>query len=331
MICAAFGRERGAGAVRALTSAEVEALQPDAYELLWLDFARPAPAELALLDERFKLHPLAIEDVERRHQRPKVDEYDTYYFVVLYAMRTGTLGHRLRTSELQIFWGENFLLTLHAEEFPELVDLSSRLAGGDLRPLGRRHRQQVGVTDLMYRLADSVVDGYFPTVDAIAEWNEEIEERMFAEGTNRRTLQEIFALKKDLLQVRRVIAPSRDVFNILLRRNLRVVDDDLLPYFQDVYDHTVRVIDSLDTSRDVLASATDVYVSLASHQVNQTVRRMTAVTAILMVLALVAGIYGMNFAVMPELTWEYGYPFALTLMALLAIGLLLIFRRIRWL
>lgn len=331
MICAAFGRERGAGALRALTTAEVESLQLDAFELLWLDLARPSPAELALLDERFKLHPLALEDVVRQHQRPKVDEYESYYFVVLYAMRTGSLGHRLRTSELQVFWGEHFLLTLHAEEFPELVDLASRLADGELRPLGGRHRQAVGVSDLMYRVADSVVDGYFPMVDAIAEWNEEIEERMFAEGTNRRTLQEIFALKKDLLQVRRVIAPSRDVLNVLLRRDLGVVDDDLLPYFQDVYDHTVRVIDSLDTSRDVLASATDIYLSLASHQVNQTVKRMTAVTAILMVLALVAGIYGMNFTFMPELTWEYGYPFALALMASLASGLLLIFRRIRWL
>jgi magnesium transporter len=187
------------------------------------------------------------------------------------------------------------------------------------------------VTDLVYRLVDATVDGYFPAVDSVAERSEDIEERMFSAASGPRTLQEIFALKKDLLHLRKVTAPSRDVLNVLLRRDLGLCGWEYVPYFQDVYDHTVRVIDSLDTYQDLLSSAVDIYLSLVSNNVNQAVKTMTAITAILMVLALIAGIYGMNFQDMPELRWPFGYAWALGLMATSAVGLWLLFRRIRWL
>jgi magnesium transporter len=150
----------------------------------------------------------------------------------------------------------------------------------------------------------------------VAEWTEEIEEAMFASRRQpARATEAIFSLKKDLLQLRKSIPPSREVVNVVLRRDHALFGEELVPYFQDVYDHSVRVIDSLDTYRDLLASALDTHLSIVSNDVSQTVKKMTAVTAILMVDALVAGIYGMNFDRMPELHWEYGYPFALALIA----------------
>ncbi len=179
---------------------------------------------------------------------------------------------------------------------------------------------------------DAVVDGYFPAVDALAEWSEAIEESMFAgsHGRTGATLEAIFQLKKDLLHLRRAISPSREVVNVLLRRNHPLFGDAFYPYFQDVYDHAVRVIDSLDTYRDLLTSALDTHLSIVSNEVGQTVKKMTAVTAILMVNALIAGIYGMNFEVMPELRWEYGYAWALGLMVAASVALWLLFKRIQW-
>src|SRR6185503_1585294 len=153
---------------------------------------------------------------------------------------------------------------------------------------------------------------------------------MFSRRRSQMTLQSIFELKKDLFQVRKVVAPARDVMNVLLRRDHQLFPNEFYPYIQDLYDHTSRVVDSLDTYRDLLSSALDTYLSFVSNDVNQTVKKMTAVTAILMADALIAGIYGMNFAVMPELHWQYGYPFALALMTVISVALYIVFKRIRW-
>ena len=183
----------------------------------------------------------------------------------------------------------------------------------------------------MYRIVDAIVDEYFVVVDALAEWGERIEERMFAGQHGRDVLRDLLALKKTLFVARKAIAPSRDVINVLLRRNLALFPDDYFPYFQDVYDHTVRVIDGIDTYRDMLAAVLDADLSLTSNEVAQTVKTMTAVTAILMADALIAGIYGMNFDYMPELHWPLGYLWALGLMLAVSLALFALFRRVRWL
>jgi magnesium transporter len=189
------------------------------------------------------------------------------------------------------------------------------------------------VADVAYRLIDALVDGYFPTVDALAEWIEGIEETMFGQrrGRVQDTPQELFRLRKDLIQVRKTIAPTREIVNVVLRRDHSLFGTEFVPYFQDVYDHTVRALDTLDTYRDLLASALDTHLSIVSNDVSQTVKKMTAVTAILMVNALIAGIYGMNFDRIPELHWEFGYAWALGLMAAISLALWIALRRIHWL
>jgi magnesium transporter len=331
-VCARSEGEKAA--VRVLSGADVrrERLDVGANELLWVDIADPKPDDIAWLEHTFGFHQLALEDVSRRHQRAKIDEYPDYYFGVLYAARTDVGARRITTSELQFFWGARYLVTIHSDSFPEIDDLVARVRGDTLTPVLSAGERRLAIADLVYRLIDSVVDGYFPAVDALAEWTEDIEEEMFSPTGrgSRDTLQLIFSLKKSLLEMRKTIAPGREVINVLLRRDHALFGDEFFPYFQDVYDHTVRVIDSLDTFRDLLASALDTHLSIVSNEVSQTVKKMTAVTAILMVNALIAGIYGMNFDVMPELHWQYGYAWALGLMIIATLALWILFRRIRW-
>ncbi len=326
-----FDRPTPGARVSQLTPAALATLQPEQHDLVWVDVRDPGADDVPLLERAFRFHPLALEDVLSRHQRPKVDEYGGYYFVVLYAVRPEQPPSRLRTSELQFFWGPRYLVTVHAEPFPEIDEMARRLAAAELGPATGNQARAVEVPDLVYRLVDAVVDGYFPIVDTIAEYSEDLEEQMFLSGSGPHVLQGIVALKKDLLHLRKVIAPGREVLNVLLRHDLPLLRGEFQPFFQDAYDHTVRVIDSLDTYRDLLSSSLDVYLSLASNSVNQAVKVMTAVTAILMVDALIAGIYGMNFRAMPELEWGFGYAWALGLMLLASLGLWLVFRRIRWL
>ena len=300
-------------------------------DLTWVDVVNPTSEDTAELEQRFHFHRLALEDVTHKHQRPKLDEYPGYSYVVLYAIRPHSAHRHASTSELQFFWSRTVLVTIHPQPFPEVDDLINRARSGALPPIVDAANRHLEIADIVYRILDGVVDGYFPAVDALAEWTDDIEEQMFAGQRRPQTLQTIFALRKGLINVRKVVAPGREVINGMLRHDQALFDDIYYPYFQDVYDHTVRVIDSLDTYRDLLGTALDTYVSIVSNDVNQTVKTMTAVTAILMVDALIPAIYGMNFKYIPELDWPLGYPYSLLLMLAATLLLLLIFRRIRWL
>jgi magnesium transporter len=335
VICCALVRAKRAGSALKVLSAE-ELAQPRIdlarYDLVWVDIAEPAADDVDWLERTFGFHRLALEDVSRRNQRAKIDEYPGYYFAVLYAARPDVDAHRIAESELQFFWSASYLVTIHADPFPEIADIATRARDGMLTASVGADGRTLVVADIAYRLIDAVVDGYFPVADALADWTEDIEEKMFASvrGRTQDTLQAIFDLRKQLLQMRKTIAPSREIVNVLLRRDHALFADEFLPYFQDIYDHTVRIIDTLDTYRDLLASALDVHLSIVSNDVSQTVKKMTAVTAILMVNALIAGVYGMNFDIMPELHWQYGYVWALGLMVAASVGLWIHFRRIRW-
>jgi magnesium transporter len=320
-------------ALRFLSGSEIHEidLDPDKRELLWVDIVDPQRRDVDWLERTFGFHQLALEDVALRHQRPKLDEFPGYCFGVLYAVRVLDQPRRAAESELQFFWGKTYLVTIHSDPFPELDDLATRARAGVLRPVVNAATRSVGIPDLVYRLIDGVVDGYFPAIDALAEWTEDIEEEMFSSNRGPETLQAMFRIRRDLVQLRKVVAPSREVINVLLRRDHQLFGDEFYAYFQDIYDHTVRVIESLDTYRDLLSTALDTYLSVQSHDVNQTVKKMTAVTAILMVDALVASIYGMNFDYMPELHWQFGYVWALGLMLSASLLLYMLFRRIRWL
>jgi magnesium transporter len=289
----------------------------------WIDVAAATSAEIEQVGRAFGFHPLAIEDARKRRQRPKADVYPNHLFVVLYALDPIGVADDVPINELSIFTTRSTIVTLHQERIAELDVAAVRWAEhcrGNLP-------EDVGM--LFYTIADSIVDGYFPAMDDLGERIELLEAAMFEDGGTE-ALQEVFRLKRLMLDVRRAVAPTRDVFNAFTRREMPLLGDASLAYYQDVYDHVIRVTETIDAYRDTLSSIVEVHLTLVSNRLNQTVRTLTIASIILMSLALIAGIYGMNFEVMPELTWRYGYPLVLGIMVLVAGSLALVFRRLHW-
>ena len=291
-------------------------------ELLWVDAASPTPEDLRLLSEEFGFHHLAMEDAAKRHQRPKVDFYDDFLFIVFYAMTT--CDGRPQMVEINLFAGSNYLVTVHTDAVAVVSETAARWQRQV--PLLDKH----GIGVLVYSLIDAIVDGYFPVIDDLTERIEDLESAVF-DRFDTDAQAEIFGLKKDLLAVRRILGPERDVMNVLVRRDSPVFGAETIIYFQDVYDHILRVTDAVDTYRDLLSSALDAYLSVTSNRLNQVMRTLTASSIILMSMTLVASIYGMNFVRMPELEWRLGYAWALGLMATIGVAVYTVFRRSDWL
>ncbi|MBA3416426.1 MAG: magnesium/cobalt transporter CorA [Chloroflexia bacterium] len=297
-------------------------LLADGTRLLWIDVKDPSPEEMQRIGEEFGLHPLAIEDAIHRHERPKLEQYEGYVYIVFYALEMS--DGRPTTREINLFVGENYLLTVHEGDLAVIAETADRWTDH----LRRHAPPTAGV--LAYVVIDAIVDGYFPAIDELAERIEDLEDDIFG-GHALDTQREIFRLKKDLLAVRRVVAPERDVMNVLVRRDAPLFTEKEATYFRDVYDHLLRITDIIDTYREVLSGALDANLSMTSYRLNATVKRMTSSSIILMSMALVSGIYGMNFVNMPELGWGLGYLWALVLMAVIGGSLFAFFRRIDWL
>ncbi len=291
-------------------------------ELFWVDVVSPTPTDLRLLAEEFGFHPLAMEDTAKRHQRPKVDFYDGFLFIVFYAMETR--DGRPQTVEINLFAGKNYLVTVHSEDVPAIIKTADRWK----QRTPNLDSQGIGL--LIYSLLDAIVDDYFPVIDDLTERIEDLEAAVF-ERFDSDAQADIFGLKKDLLAVRRILGPERDVMNVLVRRDSPVFGAETIVYFQDVYDHILRVTDAVDTYRDLLSSALDAYLSVTSNRLNQVMKTLTASSIILMSMTLVASIYGMNFVHMPELGWDLGYAWALGLMLAIGLTVFQVFRRIDWL
>ncbi len=290
--------------------------------ILWVDISDPTSEDFEHLAREFGFHPLAIEDCRNQHQRPKIDEYPGYYFMVLYEaeMRPEC---RLELRELGVFLGENYLVTVHSQP---------------IRAIERAQQLWHQWTDLAerktglpaYLLLDAIVDEYMPLLDEYSDRLEDIEEQIFEEF-HTESLQEIFRIKKQLLFMRRAIVPLRDVFNTLLRREQPIFSRETLVYFQDVYDHLLRIADSIDTLRELVNSTMEAYLTISGNRMNIIMKRLTSISTILMSVTLVAGIYGMNFTYMPELTWRYGYIGAWVSMLVIFLALYFYFRKIKWL
>jgi magnesium transporter len=290
--------------------------------VLWVDIADPTEADWENLRQEFNFHPLAIEDCQHSHQRPKIEDYHGYYFIVLYEAELAA-DNELQLRELNIFLGENYVVTVHRYAIKALAE-------GERLWRNWTDVAEQGAGMLAYLMMDALVDQYFPILDTLSDRMDELEDVLF-DNHERETLEDIFQIKKDLLQMRRSVSPLRDVFNVLLRREQPIFPREVLYYFQDIFDHLIRVSDSIDNLRDLLGSTMDVYLSLQSNRMNMVMKRLTALSTILMSAALVSGIYGMNFQHMPELTWHYGYYGALGVMAALALALVIFFRWIKWL
>lgn len=304
------------GTSRKLDSAGLEQISdlratPDT--LVWLDIGDPQEEDIALLEREFELHPLAIEDLRKRRQRPKVDTYPGQHVLVAYEVRGSRRGRAgVDLGELHLFAAPQQLISVHWGGSPTIEDVRGRL-GLRVGAVGRT------VGAVLYAILDAAVDGYFPLLDRLSDRIDALEDRIVAAQQTPETLREVLAIKRELLELRRVLAPMRDVANHLLRRDVELLDDEAAPYYQDLYDHLVRVLDQLDLYRDLVASTLDANLSVTSNNLNTVMKRLTAITVVLMLPTLVASVYGMNFRAMPGLDSPAG--FWLSVVAMLALAL----------
>jgi magnesium transporter len=292
--------------------------------MVWLDVGDPTNEDFALLKREFGLHELAVEDLRKRRQRPKVDTYPGHHVIVAYeALPSNDTMRAFDLGELHLFAGRQFVVSVHWGPSPVIEAVQERF---------QQRTSAVGPNAgwLLYAILDTAVDGYFPLLDRISEDIDDLEDRILGGKGNPVLLREVLGLKRQLLELRRVLGPMRDSANQLLRREVEILDDEALPYYQDLYDHLVRVLDSLDLYRDLVSATLDAHESVTTNNLNQIVKRLTAVTVLLMVPTLIAGIYGMNFFFMPELELRYGYPAVLLAMLLIVIGLAWYMRRRDW-
>jgi magnesium transporter len=296
--------------------------------MLWLDLEGATKENVSMLGREFGFHELALEDCLHPHQRPKIEQYGSYYFLVAYAV--SVKEGELVEHEMAIFVGRNFLVTVRKEPPYDMADVIKRtMAHTDLCKEGGAY--------LLYVLLDEVVDGYFTALEGLEDEAEDVEDKVFgkdqpsdAEPPAADEQSDIFKLKKQLLKFRRVIAPLREVLDVMQRRTIEVVTVPLEPYYRDVYDHVLRATDFLDNLRDILSSTLEAHLAVISNRLNEVMKRLTSWGAIILVPTLIAGIYGMNFRNMPELRWQIGYPLALGLMLVSAGMLYRAFKRRRW-
>ena len=325
--CAPSGAERDAKAALAGAGGIIArgATQCRPGEFVWVDLTSPDEADFALLEERFGVHSLVIEDMREQEGRPKLHEYPDHLYLIMQAVARDPEHDKhfvVQLTEVDCLVGADYVVTLHERPVPALKELHVRWT---------RHPTlcQAGPAILLYELMDEVLDDYFPLLDELDGSLDTLEERLM-DGDSSSLSSEIFALKRALVAVRHVAGPTRDVVNTLLRRDAEVGARHFA-YFQDLYDHAVRIVDTVDTLRDLLSGVMDVYLASQGNRLNEVMKTMTAMSIILLVPNLIAAIYGMNFENMPELRERYGYYGALTLMFLLVTALIVNFRRKKWL
>ena len=304
-------------------AADISELRLEERNVVWADISDPTSRDFEELAEEFGFHHLSIEDCRNEHQRPKVEEYPGYYFIVLYEAELAGPEDRLELRELNIFLGKNYLVTVHSRPI-RAIETTRRLWHEWM------DRSEQGSGLLAYLLIDAIVDDYLPLLDVMSDRMDDLEDSIFGQFKSE-AIEEIFGVKKKLLYLRRAIAPLRDVFNTLLRREQPIFPREIHIYFQDVFDHLIRVADTIDTLRDMLSSTMEAYLSVAGNRMNQIMKRLTSISTILMSVTLIAGIYGMNFVLMPELRWRFGYVFALLSMVGVSLALYVYLKKVKWL
>jgi magnesium transporter len=283
------------------------------------------PAMLEKIGECFGLHRLVIEDLMSVVQRPKVEDYGGYLFVVLKMLTYDDTSGRIVPEQVSLIVGENFLLSfqegIKGDVFPLIRD---RLRSG------RGKVRKMGVDYLAYSLLDALVDGYFVILEKLGERIDLLEEGLITRP-GRHIVEQLYQLKRELLFLHKAVWPLREVVSALVRRESPLIRESTTPYLRDVYDHVVQAIDSVEIYRDMLSTMLDLYLSSVSNRMNEIMKVLTIIATIFMPLTFLAGVYGMNFKHMPELEWKYGYFFAWAIMIALGIGMGFYFKRKKWL
>ncbi len=294
--------------------------RPDCF--VWVALADATPAELATMQEEFSLHELAVEDAQRGHQRPKIEEYGDSLFVVVKTVELN--GDELRVGEVDIFVGMNYVLSSRTQ-------VNNGFLGVRARAEREPHLLVKGSAFVLYALMDAVVDRYFPVVEMLEAELETIEECIFIPGAQRGNIERLYTLKRKVLVLRHAVAPLLDVIGKLHGGRVPAMCENSQEYFRDVHDHLQRIGGAIEIMRETINTAIQVNLSMVAIAGGEVNKKLAAYAAIFAVLTAFVGIWGMNFDHMPELKWRFGYPAALAVMALVALYLHRRFKKAGWL
>ena len=304
----------------------------DSGATFWIDMLAPTDEEYALLDDIFGFHPLAIEDTIQYQQRPKIESYDHtgdahttgYFYMVIHGPDLKTFRENLRTKELDIFVSERYLVTVHEEQMMSVEHLLKRCRGDARRTL------QQGIDVMLYNLLDQLVDHYSPILDHLQETLETLEEDAIA-NPRPEILSTIGREKRELLGLRRIIGPQRDVIAQLSRDEVPFIREATRVYFRDVQDHLNRAVEVIELYRELIASARDLYLSAINNNLNQIMKTLTIVTVVAAVLNVITGFFGMNFESLPGIHSHGAFVATASLMCLVAAGCVGLFWWKKWL
>lgn len=308
---------------RVLPIEEIPQALRDPQLFVWVGLHEPDEALLERVQAAFELHELAIEDAHRAHQRPKLERYGDSLFLVL---RTAHLedGEKLAFGETHVFAGARFLVTVRHGSYRSHVGVRARC---EADPDGLA----LGVPYVLHALLDFVVDQYFPVIEELEDRFEAIEQDVFDGRSERETTERLYEVRRDVVRLRRALEPLLDVCHRIQQRELPQLPESLRPYYRDVHDHILRLLERLGGMNELSRSALEAHLSLLSISQAEDTRRLAAWAAIIAVPTMVAGIYGMNFEHMPELRWQLGYPVVLGSMAVACLLLYRAFKRSGWL
>ncbi len=294
-----------------------QALKQD--QLLWLDLAEAGPDTITLLREVFKIHPLAVEDAQEFDQRPKVEDYDDFVYLVIYGAR----GLDQPLVEVHCFYAENFFVSVHRDEIPAVTDACRALTR---LPTDRR-------LVAMYRLLDSLVDSMFPYLATFDDRIDELQDQIFSKPTEDQ-LAQMFALKRQLVNMRKLVTPQRDMVSAMLSEVIPIpgMTAESERYVRDLYDHLIRISDMVDSYRDLLSGSLDAYMSMVSNRLNEVMRQLTIIATVFLPLSFLTGFFGQNFGWMVTRLGSLGVFLGLGLgtEVVAAVGLLILFRRRGW-
>ncbi len=292
-------------------------------QFVWIGLFEPSEDILNRVQTRFQLHELAVEDAHVAHQRPKLEQYGNSIFVVL---RTAQMNqeHHTEFGETHFFVGDNFIVVVRHGSSTPYTEVRARC---EAEP---EHLSK-GQGFVLYAVMDFIVDRYFPVVHELEQELEVIESKIFKEKPTRETTEQIYDLKRELLEVKRAVSPLVDICNRLMRFDIKCISEETRPYFRDVYDHVIRINEMVDNTRELLNSAMEANFSLLSIAQSDVSKKFAGWAAIIAVPTMIAGFYGMNFKFMPELQWHYAYFVVISVTLAICITLYYFFRKSGWL
>jgi magnesium transporter len=290
---------------------------------LWIDLEAPTDEELRLLENPFAFHPLAIEDCLTPEHQPKIEDFGPYLFLIFRGVDLEPPADHFETIKLAAFLGPNYLITYHRRPMRSVAAVRTKYAHDEKGDLFR------GVDYLLYEILDHMIEFYFPVLERIEEDIEAVEDRIFT-ADDENTLDAILGLKRRVMEIKRALAPHRELFGRIARNEFEEITPQAVVFYRDLYDSTYRLAEVADSYRDVLSGTLDAHISMISHRLNEVMKVLTIFSTIMLPLTFIAGVYGMNFDFMPELHWRYGYFLVWGIMLAVTGGMLVYFRRRRW-